>query len=183
MGDEAIETTDYLHSPQIIDLWVTMLPVQLPFKGPDPLKALENDEQHHILFNWPSGIELAVQQAMKKAFEQEPLPSKFFIGRRLSEALSEAGFVDCRKFTSAMNRSHPLRSAEFRFLQLYLRRLKQIITPYLPAKSRDTVLTCLDEGSSEYLLEQENLEVAIIDHLALGKSPHHIAKTRFLKNQ
>jgi SAM-dependent methyltransferase len=155
---------------------------------PDPVKALaamrrivrpggvvavlENDTLHQVLLPWPVELELAIRRAELVGFvEESDHPRKFYIGRRLGRLFRHAGLVHERTSTWASNRLAPLGEDERLFLTEYLRDLRARVTPHLAPDVADAFARLADPGSPEFLLDDPDLCVTSLDHVAVGRRP------------
>ncbi|WP_435011702.1 class I SAM-dependent methyltransferase [Tundrisphaera lichenicola] len=134
------------------------------------LAVLENDTMHQVLLPWPVDLELAIRSAEWDDFrEDSENPRKFYVGRRLSKLFGEAGLGDIRRRTYATDRQSPLSQSERTFLLEYLKDLRERVLPRLGSKFRKQMDTLTDPGSRNYLPDQPDLAMTVIDHVVWGK--------------
>ena len=134
--------------------------------------VLEDDTLHQVLLPWPVELELSVRSAEWEAFREESEhPRKFYIGRRLVKVFREAGLVDVRIRTHASNRVAPLGPSERTFLGEHLKDLRERVAPRLRPETRDALDRLADPDSPEYLPDQPDLALTVIDHVVRGRKP------------
>jgi ubiquinone/menaquinone biosynthesis C-methylase UbiE len=158
------------------------------FSLPEPLEAvrrmthvvrrggvvavLEDDTLHQVLLPWPVDLELAVRSAQWEAFRDESdHPRKFYVGRRLVKVFREAGLVDVQIRTHAANRVAPLGNPEREFLGEHLKDLRERVARRLAKSMRQDFDRLTDPGSPDYLPDQPDLAMTLIDHVVWGRKP------------
>src|SRR5262249_48660950 len=89
------------------------------------LAILENDSLHEVALPWPEDLELAIRQAELDAYrDQVRRPDKRYIARRLPQLLANAGLIDNKRKTYAIDRDGPLNDSEKKCLIHYLEGLR-----------------------------------------------------------
>jgi ubiquinone/menaquinone biosynthesis C-methylase UbiE len=132
--------------------------------------VLENDSLHQVVLPWPASLELAIRAAELEAHRAESTHAdKFYIGRRLPEALAQTGFVSESVTTHAFDRASPLDADQRVLLQGYLDDTAKRAGPHLSAVHRDELHRLIDPGSPEHLLARPNLSFTWLSALALGR--------------
>jgi ubiquinone/menaquinone biosynthesis C-methylase UbiE len=130
---------------------------------------LENDTLHQILLPWPIEVELAVRAAEWEALRREDSrPRKFYAGRYLRKIARQAGLERVTVRAWATDRLAPLADPERAFFSEYLRDLRDRTRPYLDAAIRDRFERLADERSPEFLLDDPDLCVTVLDHTVVG---------------
>lgn len=134
--------------------------------------VLENDSLHQVLLPWPIEIELAIRQAELAGFAaEEDRPCKFYVGRDLFRLFRKAGLQEVHRHTWAHDRQAPLDEPTRAFLRHYLDDLRDRIRPQLTPTDQPKVHRLLDPDSDEYLLDDPDLAVTLIDHVVWGRTP------------
>lgn len=134
--------------------------------------VLENDTLHQVLLPWPIEVELIVRRAELAGFiAEEDRPRKFYVGRDLFRLFRDAGLQEVHRQTWAHDRQAPLDPPTRAFLQHYLDDLRGRISPHLPPSARSRVHRLLDPGSDDYLLDDPDLAVTLVDHVVWGRTP------------
>jgi SAM-dependent methyltransferase len=116
--------------------------------------VLETDELHHVLLNWPAGLDAVVHQATvgsaKKRYGGE---GRLSPSRWVGTAMHTAGLRDVRKRTVVADRQAPFDDATRDFLGVHLADLRQRVAGRLSAgqladfdrfPGPDATLTCLN---------------------------------------
>jgi ubiquinone/menaquinone biosynthesis C-methylase UbiE len=130
---------------------------------------LENDTLHQIMLPWPIEVELAVRAAEWEALRREDQrPRKFYAGRYLRRIAREAGLERITVRTWAADRLAPLADPERAFFAAYLRDLRDRAGPFLDATARARFDRLADENSKDYLLDDPDLCVTLLDHTVHG---------------
>jgi len=133
---------------------------------------LENDTLHQVLLPWPVEVELAVRSAEWAALREESdHPRKFYVGRRLVGVLREARLVEIRVRSFASSRVAPIDAATRTFLAEYLRDLSERVSSRLDPTTRERFNRLADPGSTDYLLDQPDFLVTVVDHVIEGRVP------------
>ncbi len=134
------------------------------------IAVLEEDTLHHILLPWPIQVELALRQAEFTALAQEnPKPSKFYIGRELRHEFQAAGLRPQRKRTYAMHREAPLGHSERKFVDAYLKNLLDRTKNLLPSDMEPEVRRLLDPRSPQYVAARSDFSFTCLEHVMWGK--------------
>ena len=153
---------------------------------PDPVKALqefyrvlkpqgrvavlENDELHHVLFDWPVELELEIGTAMRKA-SRETFGSrhKLFATRNLQTMFRKAGFDPLHRQTFAADRHAPFPPATRAYLEYHLARVRRLTSPQISVEIREELDSYTVPGSSEFLLDQKDTSATYIWTLSVGR--------------
>lgn len=116
--------------------------------------VLESDELHHVMLNWPAGLEVAVHQAtLATAKQKYGEAGRLSPGRWVGKAMLAARLRDVRKRTVTADRQAPFDPATSDFLGLYSEQLRKTVRPHLTAEQLaafdrfpgpDATLTCLN---------------------------------------
>lgn len=134
--------------------------------------VLEADTLHQVLLPWPVEVELALRQAEWAGFNRESgRPRKYYVGRDLLRVCREAGLISARRRTWASDRQGPLDRPTRFFLAEQLRELRERASPRLRPEMKARAERLLDPRSTEYLLDQPDLAVTIIDHVVTAIRP------------
>jgi hypothetical protein len=136
------------------------------------LALLENDSLHHVLFPWPTDLELELQKAERHYFLDHSMnPAKYYIGRNLSRLLRRLGLAQIVEKTWATTRQSPLCSYDRTYFASYLDNLARHVRPYLTPKTLAFFDKLTNPRSKHYLLHRSDLTITIIDRLAWGTKP------------
>ncbi|QEH36041.1 Demethylmenaquinone methyltransferase [Aquisphaera giovannonii] len=155
---------------------------------PDPVEAIrrmaaatrpgglvavfENDEMHHVLFPWPAEAELAFRRAELAGFSAESdRPWKFYVGRRLLRVFREAGLADVALRCFAFTRQAPLDAAAREFFAGFLENLRDRAGLFLEPDLRTLLEGMTTPGSGRFLLDDPDLCVTCVNHVAVGVRP------------
>ena len=122
---------------------------------PDGFVAvLETDELHHILLNWPTAVEVAVQQAtLAEAVRRYGGAGRLSPSRWAGDAMRKARLRDVRKWTVVADRQAPFDDRTADFLGLHLEELRNRVRGLLTDEQLaafdqfpddDATLTCLN---------------------------------------
>jgi SAM-dependent methyltransferase len=134
--------------------------------------VLEDDSLHQVLLPWPVEIELALKQAEWAAFlEESHQPQTFYIGRQLGSMLREAGLSGWKRRTWTADRQAPLDPDTRAFLRLHLQTLQSRTAPHWEPDLRTRIETMIDPASPDYILNDPNLAVTVVEHVAWGQTP------------
>jgi ubiquinone/menaquinone biosynthesis C-methylase UbiE len=129
--------------------------------------VLENDEFHHVLLPWPVEVELAFRRAeLTAGIECSDRPQKFYIGRHLVHVFRAAGLADCQHRTWTIDRQAPLKPDERDYFKGYLDDLRNKAGPHLEPEIRDEFDRLADPASDGYLLDNPDLHVTCLNHIA-----------------
>lgn len=131
---------------------------------------METDSLHDLLLPWPEELEIAIRQAELRAYRnQTRRPEKRYMGRRLRLLMNRAGFSPvCRK-TYATDRISPLSLIESKLLRRKLRRLKELVWPYLSENHRSEFSRLADEDSPSNFFVQEGFAMTWLDMVCWGR--------------
>jgi ubiquinone/menaquinone biosynthesis C-methylase UbiE len=133
---------------------------------------LENDSLHQVFLPWPVHLELPLRSAELAALSERSRNSnKYYVGRRLPEVLSKAGFEPARMTTHAFDRNAPLREAEQALLQSYLEEVTERVSTQLEPALFTELRELVEPTSPRHLLKQPHLTLTWLNVLALGKKP------------
>jgi ubiquinone/menaquinone biosynthesis C-methylase UbiE len=131
--------------------------------------VLENDTLHHVLLPWPVEIELAARAAELAWWtETTNRPETFYIGRRLAPLFRDAGFTSVATRCYATTRQAPLSDDLRLFLSAELAGIRARAGPHLEPSLRARLETLTDPGSGDYLLDQGDLSVTVLNHVVVG---------------
>ena len=134
--------------------------------------VLEDDTLHQVLLPWPIELELAVRTAEWDAFRDETThPRKFYVGRRLVGVLREAGLGDMVVRSFASSRVAPVDGTTRTFLEEYLRDLASRVEPRLGADDLAAFRRIADPASPEFLVDQPDFHLVVLDHVVWGRLP------------
>jgi len=133
---------------------------------------LENDTLHHLLLPWPVELELEVRLAELEAFRaQTSQPRKFYVGRRLSPLLREAGLEHIAEKAWASVHQPPLTDDERLFLSLYLVALRDRVAQHLRQAMLERLDRLVEPTSPNFLLDQPDVAIVCLDRLVWGVKP------------
>jgi hypothetical protein len=99
---------------------------------------------------------------------EDDRPRKFYAGRYLRRIAREAGLERITVKTWATDRLAPLAAPERAFFSEYLRDLRDRAGPYLDSAVRDRFLGLADDQSPEFLLDDPDLCITVLDHIVCG---------------
>ena len=134
--------------------------------------VLENDTLHQVLLPWPSELELALRGAEFVALTHETRrPGKFYVGRRLPAVFAAAGLEPLSFRTQCIDRAAPLDKDLEAFLQSYLQRLAERVTPYLDEHFARDFSDRLDPAGQNCLLREPHFTMSWLNVLAVGRRP------------
>jgi ubiquinone/menaquinone biosynthesis C-methylase UbiE len=134
--------------------------------------VLENDTLHQLLLPWPIHLEIAVRSAELLAFAQESnRPSKFYVGRMLPAVFAEAGLEPLGFQTQCIDRQAPLSRDLEAFLQSYLERMHERVSPHLDRQFADEFGRLIDPASEAYMLRQPWFTMSCVNVLVWGRRP------------
>ncbi|REK18811.1 MAG: class I SAM-dependent methyltransferase [Planctomycetota bacterium] len=134
------------------------------------LGVLEHDELHHLLLPWPTKLELALQQALRADFRRtKGAPEQLEVGRHLRSMCARAGFSKVDRVTYVTDRQWPLSDGERRFLEMYLAQLRNRVEGHLEASRAGEFDRLTTPGSSDFLLDQPEFEMACLDVVCLAR--------------
>ncbi len=134
--------------------------------------VLENDTLHQLLLPWPIHLEIAVRAAELLAFSQEShKPSKYYVGRQLPAVFAQAGLEPLGFQTQCIDRQAPLSRDLENFLQSYLERMHERVSPHIDPRFADELRQLSDPASEQYLLRQEWFTVSCVNVLVWGRRP------------
>jgi ubiquinone/menaquinone biosynthesis C-methylase UbiE len=133
--------------------------------------VLEDDVLHQLLLPWTLSDELLLRNAEWKAFQADKGKSaeRFYIARQLRHLFKDAGLKPQRRQTYASHREFPVGDLERKFLDAYLKDLRQRTIPYVPKKERARLSRLLTPGSKTYLVDQPHFSMTCLDHVLWGK--------------
>jgi ubiquinone/menaquinone biosynthesis C-methylase UbiE len=127
------------------------------------LVVLESDDFHHVVLPWPVDLEIRLQEAYQAACrEHYGNRNKPYVSRRMRQWLRAAGFDRVVRKTYVADRQQPLPEATRKYLSVYLRELVEFVEKHLPAQQREALARLTDPDSPQYLLNDENLELACL---------------------
>lgn len=133
---------------------------------------LENDSLHQVFLPWPVHLELPLRAAELAALSERSRDSnKYYVGRRLPEVLSAAGFEPAGMTTHAFDRSAPFREVEAALLQRYLEEVTERVSAHLEPNLFAKLRELVDPASPLHLLKQPHLTMTWLNVLALGRKP------------
>ena len=136
------------------------------------MAVLEGDTLHHVILPWPIEVELSVRAVELRALaETSDEPRKYYVGRQLRRVFREAGLEQIQGLTFASDRSAPLDDDVRTYLSESLNGLSKRVSPYLDGPIRDRFDRLIAPESGEFLLDDPDLTVTIIDHLMWGRRP------------
>lgn len=134
--------------------------------------VLEDDTLHQILLPWPIEVELAVRRAEWEALRDDSdHPRKYYVGRRLVGVFREAGLVDLRVDAFASTRVAPLDEHARSFASESLRKLRERVSPRLEPGVSQAFDKLANPGSPDFLPDQPDLCLTVVDHLIQGQVP------------
>ena len=134
--------------------------------------VLENDTLHQLLLPWPIHLEIAVRAAELLAFSQESQkPSKFYVGRKLPALFAQAGLEPLGFQTQCVDRQAPLDRDLEVFLQSYLERMHERVSPHIETRFADELRELSNPASDKYLPRQEWFTVSCVNVLVWGRRP------------
>lgn len=134
--------------------------------------VLENDTLHQLLLPWPIHLEIAVRAAELLAFTQEShKPGKYYVGRELPAAMAEAGLEPLGFQTQCIDRQAPLNRDLEAFLQSYLERMHERVSPHLEPRFADELHRLIDPTSSSYLPHQPWFTLSCVNVLVWARRP------------
>jgi ubiquinone/menaquinone biosynthesis C-methylase UbiE len=132
--------------------------------------VLENDEFHHILVNWPVGIELAVQRAVAAACRARfGSPAKFSPARAARRMLREAGLRPVAKRTYTADRQAPFDRATADFLRRHFARTREFAAARLSAETLRAYDQFTAEDGEQSVFSQPFAEVTCLNTLFLAR--------------
>lgn len=101
--------------------------------------VIEHDSNHQALFPFPSAVELALNQALKRASSDRPgVGSRYYAARHLPEWMSDEGLVDVQRSSYSKDFSHPLSQEELRYVESFLDELSRLADPFLDDEARSS---------------------------------------------
>ncbi len=176
------------HLPFVEESFDAVWCAQSLFSLPEPVEAvarmarmvrpgglvavLEDDTLHQVLLPWPIEVELAVRRAEWEALRDDSdHPRKYYVGRRLVGVFREAGLVDLRVDAFASTRVAPLDDVARIFASEYLRKLRERVSPRLGPEVSEAFDKLADPGSPDFLPDQPDLCLTVVDHLIQGRVP------------
>lgn len=134
--------------------------------------VLENDTLHQLLLPWPIHLEIAVRAAELLAFSQEShKPSKYYVGRQLPAVFAEAGLEPLGFQTQCIDRQAPLSRELESFLQSYLERMHERVSPHIAGQFAEELRQLSDPAGDQYLLRQPWFTVSCLNVLVWGRRP------------
>lgn len=132
--------------------------------------VLENDEFHHIMVNWPVGIELAVQRAVAAGCRARyGSAAKFSPARAARRMLREAGLQPVAKRTYAADRQAPFDRATAAFLKLHFDQTRAFIAGHLSAETLRAFDRFIDPDGDESVFRLADGEVTCLNTLFLAR--------------
>jgi hypothetical protein len=131
---------------------------------------MESDSLHEVLLPWRAELELAVRRAEFEAYQANShRPENRYVGRQLRELMTNAGFAQVQQQTQAIERATPLSNAEAEYLQRYLRRLEQLVRPYLDERYRRELKELADPKSAHLLANRPGAGITWVNVICLGQ--------------
>jgi ubiquinone/menaquinone biosynthesis C-methylase UbiE len=132
--------------------------------------VLEDDELHHILVNWPVGIELAVQRAVAAGCrERYGTAAKLSPARAARRMLREAGLKPVAKRTHTADRQAPFDPATAEFLRRHFAHLRGFVAGHLSAETRRAFDRFVDPADEASVFRQPDAEVTCLNTLFLAR--------------
>ncbi len=131
--------------------------------------VLENDSLHHLILPWPAELELAIRQAELHALEQkDQRKDKYFIGRYLSQMMSQAGLEPCRIRTHVFDRQAPLATDERIYLERHLSHLRDSVRCCLNPACLRQFDALIDPDGEQSMLRDPYFTMACLNIVAWG---------------
>jgi ubiquinone/menaquinone biosynthesis C-methylase UbiE len=132
--------------------------------------VLENDEFHHVLVNWPVGLELAVQQAVAAAaVAKYGGPAKLSPARGLRRLFGAAGLTPVWKRTYAADRTAPFDRRATTFLAGHLAETRRLIAPHLSADALAAFDRFADPDGPESVFRRPDADFTCLNTLFVAR--------------
>jgi ubiquinone/menaquinone biosynthesis C-methylase UbiE len=132
--------------------------------------VLENDEFHHVLVNWPVGVELAVQRAVAAACRTRyGSAGKFSPARAVRRMMREAGLRGVVKRTYSADRQAPFDRATAEFLRLHFAHTRAFVAGHLSTDARRLLDRFISPDNEHSVFRQPDAEVTCLNTLFLGR--------------
>ena len=125
--------------------------------------VLETDEYHHVLLPWPTGLELAIQKAVRAVCEKRyGTGAKYAQVRKLRGEFLDAGLTPTGKRTVVADRAAPFGRAEREFLLRHFEQQRKLIAPELTRDELKELNRFTDADDADSFLNRANAELTCL---------------------
>jgi ubiquinone/menaquinone biosynthesis C-methylase UbiE len=132
--------------------------------------VLENDEFHHVILPWPVELELVIQRAIQQASRRRyGRRSRLYPSRYLRRMMLDVGLKPRRKKTYAADRQPPFDPATRRFLENYLRSLRDMVGDDLTPEQLPMFDRYADPHSPQCVWRRTDSEVTCLMAVFVGE--------------
>lgn len=135
------------------------------------LAVLETDNFHQLILPWPARLEAAVLVAEEQALQRRVSRAGLYFLRVAEQLLSDAGFVEVRRQTHAIDRQAPLDDAFRSYVGDYLEQLYARVKPLLAESARELAAELLCPDSPRFLANAPTFSATSIQGLVLARRP------------
>lgn len=131
--------------------------------------VLESDELHHVVLNWPVGLESSLQKAVADASRAKyGTPAKLCPARRIGRLMREAGLAGVRKITYAADRVAPFHDDVAAFLRYHFASTRTLVAGHLPADELAEFDGFTDPADAEGFFRREDAELTCLNAVYVG---------------
>src|SRR5579883_805122 len=132
--------------------------------------VVESDEFHHVLVNWPVGIELAVQRAVAAGCRARyGNPAKYSPARTARRTLREAGLKPVAKKTYTADRQAPFDPATATFLKKHFAQTRAFVADHLSAETLRAFDRFIAAEGEDSIFRRTDSEVTCLNTLFLAR--------------